>query len=88
MRKIYFGVTQLDGDTFISMSLSTESIDNYFNDEDLSRLEDLEEHEIYESMEGVYQAPPGEYSYDEIIRLLVEEGFIHATELDDLILED
>lgn len=88
MRKIYFGVTQLDGDTFISMSLSTESIDNYFNDEDLSRLEDLEEHEIYESMEGVYQAPPGEYSYDEIIGLLVEEGFIHATELDDLILED
>ena len=88
MRKIYFGVTQLDGDTFISMSLSTESIDNYFNDEDLSRLEDLEEHEIYESMEGVYQAPPGEYSYDEIIELLIEEGFIHATELDDLILED
>ena len=88
MRKIYFGVTQLDGDTFISMSLSTESIDNYFNDEDLSKLEDLEEHEIYESMEGVYQAPPGEYSYDEIIGLLVEEGFIHATELDDLILED
>lgn len=88
MRKIYFGVTQLDGDTFISMSLSTESIDNYFNDEDLSRLEDLEEHEIYESMEGVYQAPPGEYSYDEIIKLLVEEGFIHATELDDLLLED
>ena len=88
MRKIYFGVTQLDGDTFISMSLSTESIDNYFNDEDLSRLEDLEEHEIYESMEGVYQAPPGEYSYDKIIELLVEEGFIHATELDDLLLED
>lgn len=88
MRKIYFGITQLDGDTFISISLKAEFIKNDFNDEDLSRLEDLEEHEIYESMEGIYQAPPGEYSYDEIIELLTKEDFIHSIELDDLLLEN
>ena len=87
IRAIYFGITEIDGDTFITVSLKADSIDIDFNNEELSLLEDLEDYEIYMSTEGTYQAPPGEYDYDEIIKLL-ERDLIHSTELDNRLLED
>ena len=43
---------------------------------------------IYESLDGIYQVPPGEYSYYEIIETLEEIGLKHSIQLDNLLLED
>lgn len=88
MQQIYFGITELYEDIFLCVSLDDTSINIDFNREQILKLEELDKYEIYESLDGIYQAPPGEYSYYEIIETLEEIGLKHSIQLDNLLLED
>lgn len=88
MQQIYFGITELYEDIFLCVSLDDTSIDIDFNREQILKLEELDKYEIYESLDGTYQVPPGEYSYYEIIETLEEIGLKHSIQLDNLLLED
>ena len=81
--RIYYGITELEGDLFITVSSNKKIKEDNFNDKECEALKILEDYEIYESIENVYQAPPEEYTYDSIINLLNSLDFNHSEKLDD-----
>lgn len=87
MRKLYFGINEIEGDIFIAISTSSIILNDDYSNEELDKIEQLEDHEIYECMDGIYQAPPNEYSCDEIKDILLQEGYIYSNDLDDCIME-
>lgn len=87
MQQIYFGITELYEDIFLCVSLDDTSINIDFNREQILKLEELDKYEIYESLDGIYQAPPNEYIYNDIKEILESEGFEHSHHLDDILLE-
>ena len=71
MKNIYFGIQDLEGDLFITISYDDKLPLVFLNTDDLNLVEDIfNELEIYEAMENVYQAPPGVYSKETLLNKL------------------
>lgn len=85
-KNIYFGITELEGDLFLLFSLDNETDNHDFDKEDLNRLFELEEKEIYLAIDNIFQAPE-ECTYEYLLDLL-NNDFTHSKELDNLLLKE
>lgn len=87
-RQLYFGLNELEGDLYIAISTDPVALNDDYSGEEWRLIEGLEEHEIYESIDGIFQAQVDSYNCEEIIELLEDLGFKYSKDLNDEIIEE
>lgn len=88
MRQLYFGINELEGDIYIAISVNPSALNDDYTGEEWRLIEGLEEHEIYESIDGIFQAQADSYNCEETIELLEDLGFKYSKDLNDEIIEE
>lgn len=86
MNNIYFGIIEINDDLFMITSSDIENKISYnYTIEQLDMLESLEELEIYEAMECIYQLP-NSLNKESAIKLISKRpGFVYSPEIETII---
>ena len=86
MNNIYFGIIEINDDLFMITSSDIEDKISYnYTIEQLDMLESLEELEIYEAMECIYQLP-NSLNKESAIKLISKRpGFVYSPEIETTI---
>lgn len=86
MNNIYFGIIEINDDLFMITSSDIENKISYnYTIEQLDMLESLEELEIYEAMECIYQLP-NSLNKESAIKLISKRpGFVYSPEIETTI---
>ena len=86
MNNIYFGIIEINDDLFmITSSDIGDKLSYNYTIEQLDMLESLEELEIYEAMECIYQLP-NSLNKESAIKLISKRpGFVYSSEIETII---
>lgn len=86
MNNIYFGIIEINDDLFMITSSDIENKISYnYTIEQFDMLESLEELEIYEAMECIYQLP-NSLNKESAIKLISKRpGFVYSPEIETTI---
>lgn len=86
MNNIYFGIIEINDDLFMITSSDIENKISYnYTIEQFDMLESLEELEIYEAMECIYQLP-NSLNKESAIKLISKRpGFVYNPEIETTI---
>ena len=86
MNNIYFGIIEINDDLFmITSSDIGDKISYNYTIEQFDMLESLEELEIYEAMECIYQLP-NSLNKESAIKLISKRpGFVYSSEIETII---
>lgn len=86
MNNIYFGIIEINDDLFMITSSDIEDKISYnYTIEQFDMLESLEELEIYEAMECIYQLP-NSLNKESAIKLISKRpGFVYSPEIETII---
>ena len=86
MNNIYFGIIEINDDLFMITSSDIEDKISYnYTIEQFDMLENLEELEIYEAMECIYQLP-NSLNKESAIKLISKRpGFVYSPEIETII---
>ena len=86
MNNIYFGIIEINDDLFMITSSDIEDKISYnYTIEQFDMLESLEELEIYEAMECIYQLP-NSLNKESAIKLISKRpGFVYSPEIETTI---
>lgn len=86
MNNIYFGIIEINDDLFMITSSDIENKISYnYTIEQFDMLESLEELEIYEAMECIYQLP-NSLNKESAIKLISKRpGFVYSPEIETII---
>ena len=86
MNNIYFGIIEINDDLFmITSSDIGDKLSYNYTIEQLDMLESLEELEIYEAMECIYQLP-NNLNKESAIKLISKRpGFVYSPEIETII---
>ena len=86
MNNIYFGIIEINDDLFmITSSDIGDKLSYNYTIEQLDMLESLEELEIYEAMECIYQLPKSLNKESAIKLISKRPGFVYSPEIETTI---